>query len=98
MCVVVEMRIPASVVAALTHDIFIKGCQINYLMDKATDIEACSLYPETPFTSIDECFNGFVAKIVENQKLVNKQQAAGNNNGIIIPNRKQEALAIATCS
>ncbi|KAB1212669.1 Leucoanthocyanidin reductase [Morella rubra] len=36
------MIIPQSVVAALTHDIFIRGCQVNYSMEKPTDVESVS--------------------------------------------------------
>lgn len=86
-----EMRIPQSVVAAITHDIFIKGCQINYSMDKPTDVEVTSLYPDIPFRTIDECFNDFIPKVVGNQKIVNRP---ASNNGIIVPNSKQEALII----
>ncbi|XP_057517430.1 leucoanthocyanidin reductase-like [Amaranthus tricolor] len=60
-----EMRIPESIVAAFTHDIFIQGCQVNFALDKATDVEATSLYPDTTFRSIDECFDDFVSMIIE---------------------------------
>ncbi|XP_062116928.1 leucoanthocyanidin reductase-like isoform X2 [Humulus lupulus] len=55
----------ASVVASFTHDIFIKGCQISYSLDKPSDVEVCSLYPETPFQSVDSCFDEFVQKILD---------------------------------
>ncbi|KAK9278111.1 hypothetical protein L1049_027669 [Liquidambar formosana] len=54
-----EMPFPQSAVAAITHDIFIKGCQINFSLDKPSDVDVSSLYPDTPFRSIDECFNDF---------------------------------------
>ncbi|PKI70374.1 hypothetical protein CRG98_009254 [Punica granatum] len=60
-----EMRIPRSIVAALTRDIFIKGCQVNYSLDKLEDIEITSLYPDDPFITIDECYNEFAKKIAD---------------------------------
>ena len=87
-----EMRIPQSIVAALTHDIFINGCQVNYSMDKPTDIEVGTLYPDTPFQTIDECFKDFAGKISDISKAVDKPIS---NDAIIVPNSKPEALAIS---
>ncbi|XP_022737996.1 leucoanthocyanidin reductase-like [Durio zibethinus] len=93
-----EMRIPQSVVAALTHDIFINGCQINFSLDKPTDVEICSLYPNIPFRTIAECFDDFAKKIFDNAKAVSKP-ATASNNAIFVPTAKQEALAItAICT
>ncbi|TXG51505.1 hypothetical protein EZV62_024029 [Acer yangbiense] len=91
-----EMRIPESIVASFTHDIFIKGCQINFSIEEPEDVDLSSLYPDARFMTIDECFNDFVRNLVENPKLF--KQASGNNNGsIIMPPTNQEALvAIAT--
>lgn len=86
-----EMRIPQSIVAALTHDIFIIGCQVNYSLDKPTDVEVVSLYPDTPFRTIDECFKDFARLIADTPKVVNKPKS---NDAIIVPNSKPEALAI----
>ncbi|XWS61001.1 hypothetical protein CRYUN_Cryun07bG0087900 [Craigia yunnanensis] len=88
-----EMRIPQSVVAALTHDIFINGCQINFSLDKLTDVEICSLYPDTPFRTISECFEDFAKKIFENAKAATKP-ATASNNAIFVPTAKPEALAV----
>lgn len=89
-----EMRIPQSIVAAITHDIFINGCQINYSLDKPTDVEVSSLYPDTSFRALDDCFNDFVAKLVDNPKMVGKAAAAASNNDIMVPNSKREPLII----
>nr|AIS92512.1 leucoanthocyanidin reductase [Epimedium sagittatum] len=73
-----ENRIPESIVAAFTHDIFIKGCQINFPIDGIKDLEATSLYPETPFRTLDDCFDDFLTKTVnkknadERTKIVDK--------------------------
>ncbi|KAF8005803.1 hypothetical protein BT93_K0168 [Corymbia citriodora subsp. variegata] len=65
-----EMVIPRSIVAALTHDIFINGCQVNYSLDKPTDVEVTSLYPDMPFKTVDECFGDFAKKIADVPKAV----------------------------
>lgn len=67
-----ENNIPESIVASLTHDIFIKGCQYNFEIDKPHDVEVCQLYPEIPYTSIQDFFDGYlplplsVSKLEEN--------------------------------
>ncbi|XP_019707296.1 leucoanthocyanidin reductase isoform X2 [Elaeis guineensis] len=58
-----ENRIPASIVAALTHDIFINGCQVNFSMDGCKDVEITCLYPDISFRTIDECFNDYAADL-----------------------------------
>ncbi|KAJ8752442.1 hypothetical protein K2173_004078 [Erythroxylum novogranatense] len=87
-----EMRIPQSIVAAITHDIFIKGCQVNYNLDKESDVDVCSLYPDATFRIMDDCFDDFLAMLVDNAKTV--QKAAGKDNGIIMPDAKREPLPI----
>lgn len=56
-----ENRIPGSIVAALTHDIFINGCQINFSIDGCKDLDITSLYSDISFRTIDECFNDHAA-------------------------------------
>ncbi|XP_071927880.1 leucoanthocyanidin reductase-like [Coffea arabica] len=65
-----ENIIPQSVVASFTHDIFIKGCQVNFPVDGPNEIEVSSLYPDEPFQTMDECFNEFAGKIEEDKKHV----------------------------
>ncbi|XP_030477466.1 leucoanthocyanidin reductase-like [Syzygium oleosum] len=86
-----EMVIPRSVVAALTHDIFIKGCQVNYSLDKPTDVEVTSLYPDMTFKTVDECFGDFAKKIVDVPKTV---EDSGYKVGIMKPKSKPEALVL----
>ncbi|KAK3406458.1 leucoanthocyanidin reductase [Eucalyptus grandis] len=86
-----EMVIPRSIVAALTHDIFIKGCQINYSLDKPTDVEVTSLYPDIPFRTVDECFGEFAKKIADVPKAV---ENSGYKVGIFSPESKPEALVL----
>ncbi|CAI0450676.1 unnamed protein product [Linum tenue] len=91
-----EMRIPQSIVAALTHDIFITGCQVNYNLDKPTDVEVCSLYPDASFRSIDDCFKEFHAKIDDSKQTSKPPPPSSNSNknGIILAGSKTEAVFI----
>ena len=70
MLVIAENIIPQSVVASFTHDIFIKGCQVNFPVDGPNEIEVSSQYPDEPFQTMDECFNEFAGKIEEDKKRV----------------------------
>ncbi|KAK4784607.1 hypothetical protein SAY86_018975 [Trapa natans] len=54
-----ENDIPRSIVASFTHDIFIKGCQTNFMIDGPNDVEVGDLYPEETFRTLDECFDDF---------------------------------------
>ncbi|KAG2665323.1 hypothetical protein I3760_15G003200 [Carya illinoinensis] len=58
-----ENRIPQSIVASFTHDIFIKGCQINFQIDGPQDVEVSILYPDETFITLEECFNDFLVKV-----------------------------------
>ncbi|KAL7223232.1 hypothetical protein ACSBR1_024820 [Camellia fascicularis] len=78
-----KMCIPESIVASFTHDIFIKGCQINYALDKPTDVEVTSLYPDASFRTIDECFDDFLAKISVASVVVDKR---ASEDAIFSPN------------
>jgi len=53
-------KIPESIVASLTHDIFIKGCQYKFEIDGPHDVEVCQLYPEIPYTSIEDFFDDYL--------------------------------------
>ncbi|CAJ1932259.1 unnamed protein product [Sphenostylis stenocarpa] len=55
-----ENCIPQSVVASFTHDIFIKGCQVNFSAEGANDVEITSLYPFEKFRSLEDCYEDFV--------------------------------------
>jgi leucoanthocyanidin reductase len=59
-----ENIVPASIVASLTHDIFINGCQTNFHMDGCRDIEISNLYPDAPFITVDECFNNYAKSLL----------------------------------
>ncbi|KAL3751408.1 hypothetical protein ACJRO7_012261 [Eucalyptus globulus] len=85
-----ENCIPQSIVASFTHDIFIKGCQVNFSVDGPNEVEVCSLYPEEPFRTVDECFTEFAAKL---GKKVNPKGEVAAQNPVM------ESIAIAaTCS
>lgn len=89
-----EMRIPESIVAAFTHDIFIQGCQINFALDRPTDVEATSLYPDTPFRSIDDCFDDFVSGILDG-RVMSEKPATGSADGIKLPVSEAYAITLS---
>ncbi|XP_077236109.1 leucoanthocyanidin reductase-like [Tasmannia lanceolata] len=62
-----ENCIPRSIVAAFTHDIFIKGCQI-FPIEGHNDLEVTTLYPDIPFRSMAECFDDYAGKLHEHPK------------------------------
>ncbi|KAG5236965.1 leucoanthocyanidin reductase [Salix suchowensis] len=83
--------IPDSIVAAFTHDIFIKGCQFNFSISSPEDVDVGTLYPGESFRTLDECFNDFARKLKDNNK------DAGSH-GNATPNHVVESLAIsASC-
>lgn len=55
-----ENCIPESIVASITHDIFINGCQVNFNIDGVHDVEISNLYPGESFRSLEDCFDNFV--------------------------------------
>lgn len=90
----VENCIPESVVASITHDIFINGCQVNFNIDGIHDVEINTLYPGEAFRSLEDCFGDFVHMVVD--KIHNK----GEENGVTNTNTKSllEAVPItASC-
>lgn len=58
-----ENRIPQSVVASFTHDIFIRGCQVNFSFDGPNDIEVTNLYPDEQFRTLDDCFSDYLINL-----------------------------------
>ncbi|CAN1241731.1 Leucoanthocyanidin reductase [Linum perenne] len=91
-----EMRIPQSIVAALTHDIFIKGCQVNYKLNKPSDVEVCSLYPEVPFRTVDDCFKDLLTRVIDDndEATPSTSTTKGSTSGIILQSSKTEAVSI----
>lgn len=51
---------PASIVAALTHDIFINGCQFKFPIQEPDHVEACELYPDIKYTTVDDFFQVYL--------------------------------------
>nr|AHB89628.1 leucoanthocyanidin reductase 2 [Picea abies] len=60
-------NIPESIVASLTHDIFIKGCQYNFEIDRPHDVEVSQLYPEISYTSVEDFFDEYLPLPVPSQ-------------------------------
>ncbi|WVY98522.1 hypothetical protein V8G54_030673 [Vigna mungo] len=63
LAVAAENCIPRSIVASFTHDIFIKGCQVNFKIDGVDDVEISSLYPDEGFRSLEDCYEEFARMI-----------------------------------
>ncbi|THU66844.1 hypothetical protein C4D60_Mb05t18490 [Musa balbisiana] len=71
-----ENEIPASVVAALTHDIFILGCQSSYSVDGVKDVEVSCLYPDMAFRTLDDCFSDYISSLLPHQARETRPSAA----------------------
>ncbi|BBG94433.1 NAD(P)-binding Rossmann-fold superfamily protein [Prunus dulcis] len=79
-----EKRIPESIVASFTHDIFIKGCQVNFPVDGPHDVEIGTLYPGESFRTLDECFNDFLLKLEDEQEL-EKNKVSTKTTAVVEP-------------
>ncbi|KAK9705055.1 hypothetical protein RND81_07G030400 [Saponaria officinalis] len=58
-----ENQIPESIVASFTHDIFIKGCQVNFAINDPNEVEVTQLYPDEIFKTMDDWFDEFIPKL-----------------------------------
>ncbi|KAL9225787.1 hypothetical protein vseg_001674 [Gypsophila vaccaria] len=58
-----ENRIPESIVASFTHDIFIQGCQVNFAINGPNEMDVTKLYPNEIFKTMDDCFEEFLSKL-----------------------------------
>ncbi|PQQ09627.1 leucoanthocyanidin reductase [Prunus yedoensis var. nudiflora] len=87
-----ENRIPESIVASFTHDIFIKGCQINFPVEGPHDVEIGTLYPGESFRTLDECFNDFLLKLEDKLEL-EKNKVSTKTNAVVEPR-----AVTATCA
>lgn len=74
-----ENLIPESIVASLTHDIFIKGCQINFAIDSPNELEISDLYPDIKVRTIDDCFDEYITDLNLNQALKEAKFPASTN-------------------
>ncbi|KAF7123818.1 hypothetical protein RHSIM_Rhsim12G0081500 [Rhododendron simsii] len=83
--------IPQSIVASFTHDIFIRGCQVNFSIDGPKEVEVCDLYPEESFKTVEDCFEDYMIHVDDTSK--------GVANGIVAQNHVVDALPItAMCA
>ncbi|KAI4313973.1 hypothetical protein L6164_026916 [Bauhinia variegata] len=82
--------IPQSIVASFTHDIFIKGCQVNFY-DGAGDVEVTALYPSETFRSLEDCFEDFVVMIKDEDK---EDKIERGKKGLPNPKPVVEALPV----
>ncbi|GMH26212.1 hypothetical protein Nepgr_028055 [Nepenthes gracilis] len=79
-----ENCIPQSIVASLTHDIFIKGCQVDFSIDGPNEVEVTELYPKESFVTVDECFEVFAVK-AEDEGRTAVAAAVGGSDGLAAP-------------
>ncbi|XP_058182837.1 leucoanthocyanidin reductase-like isoform X1 [Rhododendron vialii] len=87
-----ENVIPQSIVASFTHDIFIKGCQVNFSIEGPNEVEVSDLYSDESFRTVDACFDDFVVKME-----IDRRKSA--NEGITTKNHGVEVLSItAMCA
>ncbi|KAI8527612.1 hypothetical protein RHMOL_Rhmol12G0089000 [Rhododendron molle] len=83
--------IPQSIVASFTHDIFIRGCQVNFSIDGPNEVEVCDLYPDESFKTVEDCFEDYMIRVDDKSK--------GVANGIVAQNHVVDALPItAMCA
>ncbi|KAG5521479.1 hypothetical protein RHGRI_033892 [Rhododendron griersonianum] len=83
--------IPQSIVASFTHDIFIRGCQVNFSIDGPKEVEVCDLYPDESFKTVEDCFEDYMIRVDDTSK--------GVANGIVAQNHVVDALPItAMCA
>nr|BAV56576.1 putative leucoanthocyanidin reductase [Fagopyrum esculentum] len=67
-----ENRIPESIVAAFTHDIFIKGCQADFSVEGPNEVEMEHIYPDEPYKTMEECFDDFAVRVPTQFKVENE--------------------------
>ncbi|CAK8573081.1 unnamed protein product [Lathyrus sativus] len=84
LAIAAENIIPESIVASLTHDIFINGCQVSYKIDGVHDVEISALYPGESFRSMEDCFESFVVMAADK---IHKEEngVAGGAKSIVEP-------------
>ncbi|KAI9092006.1 hypothetical protein K1719_027941 [Acacia pycnantha] len=64
-----ENRFPESIVASFTHDIFIKGCQLNFPAEGPGDIDIGTLYPDETFRSLEDSYEDFARMVRDDDKI-----------------------------
>nr|BAV56577.1 putative leucoanthocyanidin reductase [Fagopyrum esculentum] len=68
LAIAAEMCIPRSIVASFTHDIFIKGCQVDFDIEGHNEVEILDLYPDETYQTVDECFQEFAVKMNQGEE------------------------------
>lgn len=77
-----ENIIPQSIVASFTHDIFIKGCQVNFSIDGPNEVEVSDLYSDESFRTLDACFDDFVVKMEIDRRKSATEGVTTQNHGV----------------
>eukprot|EP00268_Persea_americana_P017918 TRINITY_DN18755_c0_g1_i1.p1 TRINITY_DN18755_c0_g1~~TRINITY_DN18755_c0_g1_i1.p1 ORF type:complete len:309 (-),score=56.97 TRINITY_DN18755_c0_g1_i1:483-1409(-) len=55
-----ESPIPVNVILAIAHSVFVKGDHTNFEIEPSFGVEACQLYPDVKYTTVDEILDQFV--------------------------------------
>nr|XP_043627852.1 phenylcoumaran benzylic ether reductase Pyrc5-like [Erigeron canadensis] len=55
-----ESPVPLNVVLSISHSIFVKGDQTNFVIEPSFGVEASALYPDVKYTTVDEYLSRFV--------------------------------------
>ena len=51
--------VPATILLSINHSVFVKGDQTNFTIEPTLGVEACELYPDVKYTSIEEYLSHF---------------------------------------
>ncbi|MQM04442.1 hypothetical protein Taro_037239 [Colocasia esculenta] len=89
LAIAAEHRIPHSFIASFTHDVYIKGCQHRFAMDRIRDVEVTELYPGVPFRTMEECLEEFAAGVLA-------EKVNGDNTASL--SRERSSSVQATCA
>ncbi|KAG5543185.1 hypothetical protein RHGRI_016062 [Rhododendron griersonianum] len=55
-----ESPIPFNVIFAISHSVFVKGDQTNFVIEPSFGVEASELYPDVKYTTVEEYLDQFV--------------------------------------
>ncbi|KAJ9551712.1 hypothetical protein OSB04_015757 [Centaurea solstitialis] len=55
-----ESPVPLNVLLSISHSIFVKGDQTNFVIEPSFGVEASELYPDVKYTTVDEYLSRFV--------------------------------------
>ncbi|RWR82419.1 isoflavone reductase [Cinnamomum micranthum f. kanehirae] len=57
-----ESPIPVNVILSIGHSVFVKGDHTNFEIEPSFGVEACQLYPDVKYTTVDEILDQMAGK------------------------------------